>query len=68
MEKAKRIIQARLAEIIDRKASLLDYEVRNEGSISDSMQRMNDERYHELTVIQHELEKLLVKMYEDDVI
>ena len=65
MEKAKKIIQARLAEIIDRKASLLDYEVRYEGYMSESEQRMNDERYHELTIIQHELEKLLVKMYAD---
>ena len=65
MEKAKRIIQARLAEIIDRKASLIDYEVHYEGLISESEQKRNDERYHELTIIQHELEKLLVRMYED---
>ena len=65
MEKARQIIQARLAEIIDRKASLLDYEVLYEGNMSESEKRMNDERWHELTVIQFELEKLLVKMYAD---
>lgn len=68
MEKARQIIFNRIVELIERKDSLLDYEVRYEGYISESEQKRNDERYHELNIIQHELEKLLVRMYEDDVI
>lgn len=65
MEKARQIIFNRIVEIIERKDSMLDYEVHYEGLISKEEQRRNDERYHELTIIQHELEKLLVKMYEN---
>ena len=65
MEKARQIVFNRIVEIIERKDIMLDYEVRYENSMTESEKRMHDERWHELTVIQCELERLLVKMYED---
>jgi len=62
MEKVRQIVKARIDEINNLMDHIIDWEVTHEGDVSKDMQRMNDERFHELLCIKVELCRLLNKL------